>query len=142
MKYQHKAFVRWDDLDAMGHVNNAKYLTIAQEARFEWSYMQQHFKGELPGILGMVVARAEVDFFKGITIGGFFVDVELWVERVGNSSFDMVYEVAKDGELCARIRTVQVAVDDTAAKSRPLTPNEREFLNQYLIVPTNPTPEI
>ncbi|MEY4206588.1 MAG: Thioesterase-like superfamily, partial [Actinomycetota bacterium] len=27
MKYHHKAFVRWDDLDAMGHVNNAKYLT-------------------------------------------------------------------------------------------------------------------
>ena len=30
MKYSHKAFVRWDDLDAMGHVNNAKYLTFAQ----------------------------------------------------------------------------------------------------------------
>ena len=26
MKYTHKAFVRWDDLDAFGHVNNAKYL--------------------------------------------------------------------------------------------------------------------
>ena len=39
MKYHHKAFVRWDDLDAMGHVNNAKYLTFAQEARFEWSFV-------------------------------------------------------------------------------------------------------
>ena len=28
MKYTHKAFVRWDDLDAFGHVNNAKYLTM------------------------------------------------------------------------------------------------------------------
>ena len=40
MKYTHKAFVRWDDLDAFGHVNNAKYLTYAQEARFEWGYSQ------------------------------------------------------------------------------------------------------
>ena len=56
MKYQHKAFVRWDDLDAMGHVNNAKYLTLAQEARFEWSFMQHHSKGEIPGLMEMVVA--------------------------------------------------------------------------------------
>ena len=38
MKYTHKAFVRWDDLDAFGHVNNAKYLTYAQEARFDWGW--------------------------------------------------------------------------------------------------------
>ena len=40
MKFHHKAFVRWDDLDAFGHVNNAKYLVYAQEARFEWGYQQ------------------------------------------------------------------------------------------------------
>ena len=30
MRSLHKALVRWDDLDAMSHVNNAKYLTLAQ----------------------------------------------------------------------------------------------------------------
>ena len=135
MKYSHKAFVRWDDLDAMGHVNNAKYLTLAQEARFEWSHMQHHVKGEKPGIRDreMVVARAEVDFLKGITSGGIFVDVVLWVEKIGNSSFHMVYEISNSGELCARVRTVQVGVDHTAAKSRPLSDEEREFLKKYLI---------
>lgn len=133
MKYQHKAFVRWDDLDAMGHVNNAKYLTFAQEARFEWSFMQHHAKGEMPGLMDMVVARAEVDFIKGITLGGIFVDVELWVEKIGNASFNMVYEISANGELCARVRTVQVAVDETVAKSRPLGEDERKFLEKYLI---------
>ena len=135
MKYSHKAFVRWDDLDVMGHVNNAKYLTLAQEAWFEWSHMQHHVKGEKPGIRDreMVVARAEVDFLKGITSGGIFVDVVLWVEKIGNSSFHMVYEISNAGELCARVRTVQVGVDHTAAKSRPLSDEEREFLKQYLI---------
>ncbi|MBM3722449.1 MAG: acyl-CoA thioesterase [Actinomycetota bacterium] len=135
MKYSHKAFVRWDDLDAMGHVNNAKYLTFAQEARFEWSHMQHQTKGEKPGIRDreMVVARAEVDFLKGITSGGIFVDVVLWVTKIGNSSFHMVYEISNGGELCARVRTVQVGVDHTAAKSRPLGAEERKFLEQYLI---------
>lgn len=133
MKYHHKAFIRWGDLDAMGHVNNANYLTIAQEARFEWSFTQHHAKGELPGIMDMVVARAEVDFFKGITVGGFFVDVELWVEKIGTSSFVMAYEISNKGELCARVKTVQVAVDESAAKSRPLADSERSFLEQYLI---------
>ncbi len=133
MKYQHKAFVRWDDLDAMGHVNNAKYLTFAQEARFEWSFMQHHAKGELPGLMDMVVARAEVDFVKGITLGGIYVDVELWVEKIGTASFNMVYEISNNGELCAKVRTVQVAVDETVSKSRPLNEDERKFLEKYLI---------
>ncbi|HEY9275762.1 MAG: hypothetical protein RLY74_599 [Actinomycetota bacterium] len=133
MKYQHKAFVRWDDLDAMGHVNNAKYLTLAQEARFEWSFMQHHSKGEIPGLMEMVVAKAEVDFFKAINLGGIFVDVELWVEKIGNSSFVMVYEIKNGEDLCARIKTVQVGVDATVSKSRALTDSERKFLEQYLI---------
>jgi acyl-CoA thioester hydrolase len=97
--------------------------------------MQHHVKGEKPGIRDreMVVARAEVDFLKGITSGGIFVDVVLWVEKIGNSSFHMVYEISNAGELCARVRTVQVGVDHTAAKSRPLSDEEREFLKRYLI---------
>ena len=80
MRSLHKALVRWDDLDAMSHVNNAKYLTLAQEARFEWSFYSHVSKGEVPGILEMVVARAEIDFIAPILQGGFFVEVELWVE--------------------------------------------------------------
>ena len=132
MKYHHKAFVRWDDLDAMGHVNNSKYLTFAQEARFEWSFRQHHERGDKPGILEMVVARAEVDFLAPIFEGGIFVDVSLWVSRIGKSSFDMVYEVEKNGVLTARVKTVQVAVDESVAKSRPLNQGERDFLEKYL----------
>jgi acyl-CoA thioester hydrolase len=132
MKYHHKAFVRWDDLDAMGHVNNAIYLTYAQEARFEWSFRQHHARGERPGILEMVVARAEVDFLAPIFEGGVFIDVTLWVDRIGTSSFGMVYEIKNGDTLLARVKTVQVAVDETVAKSRPLDEGERKFLESYL----------
>ena len=52
MRFNHKAFVRWDDLDAFGHVNNAKYLVYAQEARFEWGYQQFAEKKALPDAIG------------------------------------------------------------------------------------------
>ena len=132
MKYHHKAFVRWDDLDAMGHVNNAKYLTFAQEARFEWSFVQPSQKNNRPGILEMVVAHADVYFLAPIFEGGIYVDVSLWVESIGNSSFTMIYEIVNKGTLCARVKTVQVAVDESVAKSRPLNEEERAFLQQYL----------
>lgn len=116
----------------MGHVNNAKYLTFAQEARFEWSFVQHTRDGKLPGILEMVVARAEVDFLAPIFQGGIYVDVELWVESIGNSSFAMVYEIKDEKKIYARVKTVQVAVDESVAKSRPLNDEERAFLQQYV----------
>ena len=122
MMYTGKQFVRWDDIDAFGHVNNAKYLTYIQEARFLWS-----------PIIEMVVARAEVDFIEPIYEGGRFYDVNLWVEAIGNSSFTMGYEVVGDnGIVHAKVKTVQVAVSMETKKSRPLTDAEREFLNKYL----------
>jgi acyl-CoA thioester hydrolase len=122
MIYTGKQFIRWDDIDAFGHVNNAKYLTYIQEARFLWS-----------PIIEMVVARAEVDYIAPIYEGGRFYDVNLWVEAIGNSSFTMGYEVVGDNGLVhATVKTVQVAVSMETKKSRPLTETEREFLNTYL----------
>ena len=124
MMYTGKQFVRWDDIDAFGHVNNAKYLTYIQEARFLWS-----------PIIEMVVARAEVDFIEAIYEGGRFYDINLWVESIGNSSFTMAYEVVGDnGVVHAKVKTVQVVVSMETMKSRPLKDSEREFLNSYLKV--------
>lgn len=121
MRYQSKQYVRWDDLDAFGHVNNAVYLTYAQEARFAWS-----------GILEMVVARAEVDFIAPIYDGDTFLDIELWVSAIGNSSFTMTYEIKMKGEVVARVKTVQVTVDMSTKKSSPISDEQRAFLTKYL----------
>ena len=133
MKYHNQQFVRWDDIDAFGHVNNAKYLTLAQEARFQWSYYEFVKRNQTPTIVEMVVARAEVDFIVPIYEGGAFVDVHMWVDSVGTSSFTLIYEISSNGVLYARIKTVQVAVSMETKKSRPLTETEREFLKEYTL---------
>jgi acyl-CoA thioester hydrolase len=132
MKYHNQQFVRWDDIDALGHVNNAKYLTYAQEARFHWSFYQFYERNETPYFIDMVVARAEVDFVVPIYEGGLFVDVHIWVESIGTSSFVLNYEISSKGVLHARLKSVQVAISLATKKSRPLSDTEREFLKEYM----------
>ena len=132
MKYHNQQFVRWDDIDALGHVNNAKYLTYAQEARFHWSFYQFYERNETPYFIDMVVARAEADFVVPIYEGGLFVDVHIWVESIGTSSFVLNYEISSKGVLHARLKSVQVAISLATKKSRPLTDTEREFLKEYM----------
>jgi acyl-CoA thioester hydrolase len=121
MRFTNKQYVRWGDLDAFGHVNNSTYLIFAQEARYAWSKM-----------IEMVVARAEVDFVAPIYIGDIYIDVEIWVNKIGTSSFGVTYEMKYENELLAVVKTVQVTVSMDTKKSRPLTDAEREFLNKYL----------
>jgi acyl-CoA thioester hydrolase len=121
MRFQSKQYVRWGDLDAFGHVNNATYLVYAQEARFAWSKM-----------IEMVVARAEVDFIAPIYMGDFFLDIEIWVNKIGTSSFGVTYEMKNGEELVAVVKTVQVTVSMDTKKSQPLNDAERDFLNKYL----------
>jgi acyl-CoA thioester hydrolase len=132
MKFLSKQFVRWDDLDAMGHVNNAKYLTYAQEARFLWA--TEEFSGAMreTSLIEMVVARAEIDFIEPIYEGGRFVDVEITVSKIGNSSFNMVFTIGDQGKVFAKVMTVQVVIAPETQKSRPLNDKEREFLTKYL----------
>jgi acyl-CoA thioester hydrolase len=133
MKFTNPQFVRWDDIDAFGHLNNAKYLVLFQEARVQWSFIQEKVRTEAPTLTEMVVARAEVDFIAPIYEGGLFYDVTLWVETIGGSSFKLSYEVTgADGTIFAKGMTVQVAVDLQTKKSRPLSDTERAFLTQYL----------
>lgn len=121
MKFTTKQYVRWDDLDAMAHVNHAKYLTFIQEARVV-----------MLGVFDTVVARAEVDYKAPISKGNIFIDVTIWVESISISSFILAYEISVDGQLLARAKTVQVAVTEDTKSSRPLTDHQREVLSNFL----------
>jgi acyl-CoA thioester hydrolase len=54
------------------------------------------------------------------------------VEKIGNSSFTVLYTICDEGKVFAKVKTVQVAISLETKKSRPLTDKEREFLTNYL----------
>ncbi len=132
MKYTSKVYVRWADLDAFGHVNNALYLTYAELARVDWGGRQFAPKEGSSVLVEMTVAHSEVDYLLPITKFGVNYDVNLWVESIGNTSFTVAYEVVKDGVVYAKMKTVQVMIDLAKMKSRPINMVERDFLGKFL----------
>jgi acyl-CoA thioester hydrolase len=132
MRHHSMQTVRWGDLDAFGHLNNAAYLVIVQEARADWTWYSREPLGLPPVFADMVVARAEVDYLVPIYEGSFDVDVAIWVSRIGNSSFDLTYEISSPQGLHARAKTVQVAVNMETKKARRIYDDEKEWLKIYL----------
>ena len=132
MRHKCQLQIRWADLDAFKHINNAAYLVYMQEARADFTWFSRIARGEEPMLADMVVARAEVDYLSPIHQTGTTLEVEIYVEKISNSSFVMVYEMSQGGTLRARGKTVQVGVDMETEKARRLRDYEREFLNQYL----------
>ncbi len=133
MKHLNSQYLRWGDLDYFGHINNASYLVFVQEARADFSFYSRIRNGEKAIFEDMVVARAELDYIEAIYVGGVSLDVEIGVARIGNSSFDLAYEMSIGGVLHARAMTVQVTVDMETKKSRPLNEEEKNYLKKYLI---------
>ena len=132
MRFNTKVHVRWDDLDAFNHVNNAKYLTFVQEARVDMFWTDRKKRGLGPIFDDMVVARAEVDFIKPIYDGAKDVDVSIWCSKIGRAAFDLKYEISSPDEgIYAKVKTVQVAVDMETKRSRSLRQDEIDLLNQY-----------
>lgn len=131
MRHIYPLQVRWGDLDGFGHVNNAAYLTFVQEARVDFTIYARERKNQSPILFDMVVARAEVDYIAPIYQAGVNAHVEVWVHRIGNSSFGLSYEIHVDGQVVAKARTVQVTVDMHTKESRPLSDAEKEFLQEY-----------
>lgn len=127
--FVHETPVRFGDTDAMGHVNNATFLTYLEDARVGFFVAET---GSSLGLGGMILARTEIDFVRPILFGTGPVRTAAWVERVGTKSFSMGYRMEQDGEVVARATSVQVAYDYAAGASRPLTDAERAALEPHV----------
>jgi acyl-CoA thioester hydrolase len=132
MRHHGKTYVRWNDLDAFGHINNANYLTFIQEVRADFTWYSRIARGLQPMFSDMVVARAEIDYLEPINQGGFEIDIAIWVSKIGKSSFTLEYELTSKAGVHAKARTVQVAVDMESKRSRAINDEERTLLTEYL----------
>lgn len=118
MPFSHPIEVRLRDLDPLGHVNHAVFVTYLEIARTEW---WRAFLGGRPfSEEGFLIARVEVDFRQPILFGE-RVDVELSCSAVGTRSFTLDFRVlGGDGQTRAEARTVQVMFDFQTQRPRPL----------------------
>ena len=117
--------LRWRDLDFLGHLNQAVYHELLEEGR--GALFEQ--LGALDGGFFFVLARVELDHRQEIRRDHGPVTVALRVEAVGRSSVSVAHEIVRaDGAVAADGRSVLVAWDREARRSRPLTDAERSAL--------------
>jgi len=112
--------VRWGDMDALGHVNNACYFTYCESGRMAL-FARLGLEELAPPGEGPALVTASCDFMQQVRHPA-TLDVGVRVERVGGKSFTLAYGLFRAGEddPVAEGSSVVVWVDFAAGASRPL----------------------
>jgi acyl-CoA thioester hydrolase len=117
--------IRFADIDKMGHVNNAKYLTYFEQARmcyfekvvgekFDWSEE------------GIILAKAEIDFIFPLKLEH-KIQIQTKCTKLGNKSFDLEYIVNTiDQQVAAKGKTIMVCYNYKLGQTIPIPTLWRE----------------
>jgi acyl-CoA thioester hydrolase len=119
--------VRFNDIDGMGHVNNALFLTYLEHCRMRFFTEEAGSKSERD--FPFILAHAALDYKSPLKIGAQPV-VKMWTSRIGGKSWDFDYEIKdkKTGVVYATGKTVQVAYDYQLEKSDVLGGDLLDFV--------------
>jgi acyl-CoA thioester hydrolase len=128
--HEKRVEIRWRDVDAYQHVNNAVYATYLEECRDEWLALSL---GEAGDSWDFVLARVAIDFRRELRLEDDAVVVSCRLERIGSASLTLREEIRMmDGTLAAESEAVLVARDRATGHSRPLSDVERGALERVL----------
>ena len=123
MTHEKRIEIRWRDVDAYRHVNNAVYATYLEECRDE---LLERVLGREGDVWDYMLERVAIDFRRELRLEHETAVGSSRVERIGNSSVTLHEEIrAGDGTLAAEAEAVLVARDPANGGSRPLTEAER-----------------
>ncbi|RFF68121.1 acyl-CoA thioesterase [Xanthomonas campestris pv. raphani] len=112
--------VRWRDMDSMGHVNNAKYISYLEEARVRWMLGVEGVA--MTDRIAPVVAATNVNYKRPLVWPNDIL-VELFVERLGSSSVTIGHRILDqkdEGVLYSDGNVVVVWIDTKTGKSASL----------------------
>jgi acyl-CoA thioester hydrolase len=119
--------IRWSDVDAFGHVNNAVYATYLEECRDEWLDCGL---ADDEAAWDFVVARLAIDFRRELRLEDDEVFVRCALARIGTASVTTTEAILARGEVAAEAEAVLVAWNRERDGSRPLTDAERASLER------------
>lgn len=118
--------VRFNDTDALGHINNTSFALYAEYARVE--FLDNLRTDEVY----LILAHLSLDFVKQVKFRE-EVYVTTQVEKLGNSSLTLFQEVYANDEVAAKVRSVVVLFDYSTQKSVRISDEVREQLSEYML---------
>ena len=122
-RLEHQVDVRWRDVDALGHVNHAVFLTYLEEGR------DAFYARLLGGDPIYVVVRIELDLRAEVRYSDRRVTVHIEPEHLGTTSLTTRETIlTAPGDVAAQARVVTVRWDAGERRPVPFTDAERARL--------------
>lgn len=121
--------LRWSDEDALGHVNNARVVTLMEEARLRWTQPRSN-SGRFQ--YGTVVASMKVDYLRPLYYQPNMI-VRLSVVRIGTKSFTLRHVGIQDGEPIFDGTSIMVPLAEDGKSSRAINELERAWLESAFV---------
>jgi acyl-CoA thioester hydrolase len=126
--------MRFRDLDAMGHVNNAVYLTYFEEGRKEFFV---NVLGSIsPEDFPFILAQVTCNYIRPIELSERVVREYIWISKTGKKSFMFSYEITRDDDPAWVFSTgssVQVFYDYEKAESLVIPESFKNRIADYVI---------
>ncbi len=135
-RYQYPIQIRYGDLDPQWHVNNARFATYLEQARFSYLMKLGLFDGHSFFDIGLIVADVHIAYLAPMTLTQ-KVRVGMGVTRIGNKSLTMEYVIEDEetGQMTARGETIMVAYDYHTNRSVPISDEWRRKISEYEGIP-------
>ena len=128
MSHQKRIEIRWRDLDSYGHVNQAVYLTYAEEVLDDWFRTKL---GRDPGVgWDYVARRTTIDYRGELRLADRVAVGSAELAQLGTTSLTARVRLsAPDGRVATELELVIVAIEGKGGAPRPLTDAERSALS-------------
>ena len=101
--------LRWGDMDIFKHINNVAYVGYLEDARVSL-LAQAGFAPDLDGF-GQLVVRHEIDYVKPLVFQPEPIEMSVWIESMGNTSYVIGYSLHDSEIEYLRAKTTMVCMD-------------------------------
>lgn len=133
IEYKHKVPVqlRFNDADALGHINNSVYFSFYDLGKTEYfkTIRGKHIDTK---DIDIVVVHAEVDFLSPVFLSD-EIEVQTAVSSIGNKSFTLMQQIVdiKTDTVKCVCKTIMVGVDLATNSSKPISNEWKRAIADY-----------
>ncbi len=123
--------VRWSDMDAFGHINHARMVTLMEEARVEW--LLSAGPEYQPLIKSAMIVHVDIRYQSQLRHDDSPLQIGMWIKGFRSVDFTIGYEIRAAGAgvetKAACVAATQMAVVDIEAHTlRRLSDEEKSYL--------------
>lgn len=121
--------LRFSDVDMLGHVNNAAYLSFFETARMNflsreigaWDWKKK----------GIILRKNEVEYLEPVYLND-VVEIEVRPETIGNTSFSLKYFLRVGDKIKCKGESILVCFNFEEKVSVPVYPEFKKVFERYI----------